>query len=131
MLRPRKPIRRFDIYVEYHRQKAQREGLPDDEAKGYALWAAKVTAANRMGTPVESVAEVDLKRQAAFQKTRAEKWRDLNGELQTDVLFDEEIIERMGRDFYDRVFAPAIQRALEDGYQYSDIRDSLREEWKP
>ncbi len=34
------------------------------------------------------------------------------GESQIDQLFDQQIIERMGREVYDQVFVPAIQQAI-------------------
>ena len=37
----------------------------------------------------------------------------------------------MGQDFYDQIFAPAIQQAYEAGKSYRDIRDTIRREWKP
>jgi hypothetical protein len=37
----------------------------------------------------------------------------------------------MGKDFYDQIFAPAIRQAHEAGKSYRDIRDSVRQEWKP
>ena len=35
----------------------------------------------------------------------------------------------MGRDFYEKVFKPAIEKAFDEGKDYMDIRDSIREEW--
>ncbi len=46
-----------------------------------------------------------------MQYQRSER-RRLSGEAQTDQLFDQQIIERMGRDFYEQGFAPAIQQAV-------------------
>jgi hypothetical protein len=43
------------------------------------------------------------------------KWRTLGDEPRTDALFDEQIVERMSRTFYRRVFVPAIKRARTDG----------------
>lgn len=57
------------------------------------------------------------------------KWRSLSGKPQTDKLFDKEIVTRMGSTFYTRVFVPAIRKAIENGEDYRDIRDSIREEW--
>jgi hypothetical protein len=59
------------------------------------------------------------------------KWRRLSGKEQTDALFDKEIIERMGPDLYDQVFAPAIRQAFEGGKTYRAIRDTIWQEWKP
>ena len=59
------------------------------------------------------------------------KWRTLDGEPQTDALFEKEIVERMGRAFYGRVFAPAIEDARKSGKSYESIRDAIRKGWKP
>ncbi len=40
------------------------------------------------------------------------KWRRLSGEEQTDQFFDQQIIERMGREFCDQVFVSAIQQSI-------------------
>ncbi len=54
----------------------------------------------------------------------------LSGEEQTDQLFDQQIIGRMGRGFYGQVFTPAIQQAYAAGKSYRDIRDAIRQVWK-
>jgi hypothetical protein len=59
------------------------------------------------------------------------EWHALDGEPQTDALFEHEIVERMGRAFYHRVFAPAIHDAREHGKSYESIRDAIRKGWKP
>jgi len=35
----------------------------------------------------------------------------------------------MGKEFYEKVFSPAILKAYEEGKDYMDIRDSIRKEW--
>jgi hypothetical protein len=55
-----------------------------------------------------------------------DRFEHAGNDLQTD-----EIIERMGEAFYDRVFAPAVQRAIERGEKYETFRDTIRAEWKP
>ena len=132
MIRPRLAIRRFDVFAEYHRLDRIQQGQPADEAKGYGLWLAKVVAARKYAkwkTPqdLDRRYEEDAK---ALQYPPS-KWRRLSGKEQTDRLFDTEIIERMGREFYDQVFAPAIRQAYETGKSYRDIRDTIRQEWKP
>ena len=48
-VRPRAPIRRFDVFAEYQRQEARAGGIPADEAAGYGLWVAKVVASRTYG----------------------------------------------------------------------------------
>ena len=43
--------------------------------------------------------------------------------------FDDVIVRRMGRDFYRRVFGPALREASRRGLAYEGIRDSIRADW--
>ena len=138
-LKPERPIRRFDVFAEYRKQDEERKGMPEDEAMGYGLWVAKVVAARRFGGGT-------LKERHEKGKGRGEdrdgkddgreqlvdgKWHALEGEPQTDALFQKEIVERMGHTFYQRVFAPAIEEARKAGRSYESIRDAIRKDWKP
>jgi hypothetical protein len=91
------------------------------------LWVAKVVAARkfrRLGGGERPSAEEARAR-------RRRKWHVLGGEPQTDQLFDHEIVERMGADFYHEHFAPAIRHAREAGHSYESISDRIRRRWKP
>jgi hypothetical protein len=127
---PRQAIRRFDVFAEYSRQEREEKGYPEDEAKGYGVWLAKVVASRRYGTKSESSGKA--KSSAHRGESEEEpKFRSLGDELQTDVTFDHDIIDRMGAPFYDVVFVPAIARAREQGEAYESIRDQIRKDWKP
>jgi hypothetical protein len=67
----------------------------------------------------------------AKRPERESEWRTLDDEPQTDDLFDREIVQRMGPDFYRTVFAPAIREARRQGRSYEGIRDAIRKDWKP
>jgi hypothetical protein len=125
-LHPAKAIRRFDVFAEYKKLEQMDKGMPEDQAKGYGLWVAKVVA-NRKFTGKSG----DTGDGPGHKEHPESKWRTLDGDEQTDDLFDIEIMHRMHPDFYTRVFAPAIKQAYEDGKKYEDIRDSIREDWKP
>jgi hypothetical protein len=126
---PRNTIRRFDVFAEYSRQERLDKGYPEDEAKGYGVWLAKVVAARRFG---KSAAPSDRGKASGKSAPEPEpKFRSLGDELQTDETFDHDIIDRMGRDFYYDVFVPAIIEARAHGESYEDIRDSIRKPWKP
>jgi hypothetical protein len=56
---------------------------------------------------------------------------ELDGEPQTAATFEREIVRRMGRPFYEQVFAPALRSAFEAGERYEAIRDRIRRAWKP
>jgi hypothetical protein len=132
---PKAPIRRFDVFAEYTRQKAVQDGMPEDEAEGYGLWVAKVVAARRFGggpaTPPPRKGEGKEAEGKEEDHARKSKWHDLGGKPQTDELFEDEIVGRMGRHFYNTVFVPAIENAIAEGKSYTAIRDTIRKEWKP
>jgi hypothetical protein len=139
MLPPRLPIRRFDVFAEYNRQEALAKGVPEDEAAGYGLWVAKVVASGggRGRSPFspaaprerDSAGRTPPPEEAA--PARGEKWHVLGGEPQTDTLFEREIVARMGQEFYETVFAPAIAEAIRQRKSYQAIRDTIRRDWTP
>ena|SRR5438270_4126375 len=127
-IKPKAAVRRFDIFAEYNRRKAAEDGLPVAQAKGYGLWLAKLVAARRSGRTKTEPGEKGPESKAP---ARHSKWHSLSGVPQTDKLFDKEIVQRMGPDFYRRVFSPAVRQAFERGEPYESIRDRLRADWKP
>ena len=129
MIRPRASVRRFDIFAEYTRLKKRAEGVPDDVAKGFGLWLAKVIAARKFGRISPEKARELLAPLEPSEAARI-KFRRLGGVEQDDALFDKEIVSRMGKGFYQRVFHPAIKGAFESGKSYVQIRDVLRKEWQ-
>lgn len=129
---PRKAIRRFDVFAEVNRLKALEEGRPEDEARGHGIWLAKVVAGRRFGRSGDGEGDRNRRRTGEESDRRATPdFRSAGGELQTDETFDEEIGERMGREFYVEVFAPAIRAAVEAGQTYEQLRDTIRADWKP
>ena len=132
-LKPKAPIRRFDVFAEYNRLKAlKEEHYTATKAKGYGLWVAKVVAAQKFGRLPKPSREDRKKEKTPEEKEKEKKaWHDLGGVPQTDKLFDKEIVSRMGQDFYKKVFAPAVDQAYTEGKKYVEIRDAIRKEWKP
>ena len=134
-IRPRAPIRRFDVFAEYNRLKGVKQGLDEPHARGYGLWVAKVVARGRRGSRQheerEQHAAPGAEAERPSETPAQDAWHELGGEPQTDALFDREIIQRMGADFYAQVFAPAIAEAAERGERYESIRDSIRKNWSP
>lgn len=114
---PNQPIRRFDVFAEYTRQERREKGYPQDEAKGYGIWLAKVVASRRFGQKSSSDAKKPAKKAEREEDAReAEpKFRSVGDELQTDETFDHDIIDRLGARFYAEVFVPAIAKAWEEG----------------
>jgi hypothetical protein len=130
--KPRAPIRRFDVFAEYNRLKGLKQGLDEPHARGYGLWVAKVVASGRRGASQRDHPDgegADTARQ--HETPQGNTWHELGGEPQTDALFDREVVRRMGSDFYERVFAPAIAEAAQRGERYESIRDSIRKGWTP
>jgi hypothetical protein len=125
--KPQAAIRRFDIFAEYNRQEAmQKKGMRAAEAKGYGLWLAKLVASRR-----GRKSDDGDRAPGEHRERKPGEWRTLDDKPQTDKLFDKEIVNRMGRTFYRRVFAPAITAARKRGASYEAIRDTLRQDWKP
>src|SRR5438045_3800437 len=116
-LKPKATVRRFDVFAEYNRLKAMKEGESAAQAKGYGLWLAKVVAAQKFGRMPKPTGE---KKEEKEKKERKTKWRDLSGIPQTDKLFDKEIVNRMGKEFYSGVFAPAIKEAFGEEKEYRE-----------
>jgi hypothetical protein len=100
---------------------------PRDQAKGYGLWVAKVVAARKFGR----LKDRQRPSEAEARARRRRKWRVLSGQPQTDRLFDHQLVERMGKDFYKEVFVPTTRHEREVGYSYESIRDRIRRRWKP
>lgn len=132
--RPKAAIRRFDVFAEVNRLEALAKGRPEDEAKGHGIWLAKVVAGRRFGRKGDGGSRSDRHDSGHDDERSApggDRFKHAGDELQTDETFDREIVERMGRDFYDRVFAPAIRAKAESGKRYEQFRDSIRKGWKP
>jgi len=123
-LKPKAPIRRFDVFAEWNRIKGKKEfSFTDEDAKAYGLAVAKVVAARKFYGHRQKYRGATKE----FVEGRTtEKWWE---KMASAPEFDEKIIERMGREFYDKVFSPAITSAYEEGKDYMQIRDSIRKEW--
>ena len=138
-LRPLQPIRRFDVFAETKRLEALAHGEPDDVARGYGIRIAKIVASRRFGGSASKktlhekgdMADGEPERGSRFGGEGGSRFRALDGEIQSDETFDREIVERMGPEFYDVVFQPAIREALAAGRKYEQIRDTIRKDWKP
>jgi hypothetical protein len=138
-IKPRQPIRRFDVFAETKRLEALAHGEPADVAKGYGIRIAKIVASRRFGGSAAKKSHHERKDApdsetasgSRFGAEHGDKFRALDGEIQSDETFDREIVDRMGPEFYEAVFQPAIQQALAAGRKYEQIRDTIRKDWKP
>ena len=126
---PKQPIRRFDVFAEFTRQERLEKGDPPDEAKGYGIWLAKVVASRRFGAKSADDGHAAARRHAS--DTEHEPFRSVGDELQTDAVFDHDIIDRMGPAFSVQVFVPAIEAARARGEDYKAMRDAIRKDWTP
>lgn len=130
-IHPRQAIRRFDVFAEYTRQERRDKGYPEDQAKGYGIWLAKVVAARRFGQSSSSDGRPPRQKDEKDEPEEEPKFRSVGDELQTDATFDHDIIDRMGAPFYEEVLVPAIAEARQEGRKYETIRDTIRKGWKP
>ncbi|MCL5962195.1 MAG: hypothetical protein M1358_23255 [Chloroflexi bacterium] len=129
-MKPRKPIRRFDVFAEYNRIKNEQRGMDADRAKGYAVWLAKVIAARKFAQTAEGKASMMEKLgEGTDLIKKGAKYLEFGGEPQTGEVFDKLIVRRMGEDFYRDEFSPAIREAIENHRSYEKIRDGIRERW--
>jgi hypothetical protein len=139
VVRPLQPIRRFDVFAESKRLEALAHGEPEDVAKGYGIRIAKIVASKRFGGSAarkahhkgEDAPDRESSPESRFRGEGGSKFRSLDGEIQSDETFDHEIVDRMGLEFYEVVFQPAIREALAAGRKYEQIRDTIRKDWKP
>jgi hypothetical protein len=128
---PKRPIRRFDVFAEVNRLHALDEGRPDDEAKGYGIWLAKVVAGRRFGARKDDRERTRIRQEGEpSEHTANGKFKSAGGGLQTAETFDHDVVARMGGEFYGRVFAPAIAAAVARGERYESFRDSIHTTWK-
>jgi len=138
-IRPLQPIRRYDVFAETKRLEALAHGEPEDVAKGYGIRIAKIVASRRFGGSTAKKPHHDKKDELEGESAKGSrfggeggaKFRALDGEIQSNETFDREIIDRMGPEFYEMVFQPAIRESLAAGRKYEQIRDTVRKDWKP
>src|SRR5918994_7505070 len=88
-LSPHQPIRRFDVFAEYTRQERLEKGFPEDQAKAYGIWLAKVVASRRFGQ--KSAADSTKPAQKRDRTAKEPTFRSVGDELQTDEIFDHDI----------------------------------------
>jgi hypothetical protein len=130
-VKPRRTVRRFDVFAEYRKQEQEAKGDSERVARGYGLWVAKVVASRRHGGSRASgtSSTSGTGEDGEGGPPRQGEWHLLDGEPQTDALFEREIVQRMGEDFYRQEFVPAIRTARREEQSYEQIRDTLRKEW--
>lgn len=120
---PKNYIRRFDVFAEYNRLLAlNKYKYSPEDAKAYGLALAKIIAGRKFKkilNPTFSQKETSLKKDSKLW------WKKFGSAKE----FDKEIVERMGKEFYERVFAPTIKKAFEEGKKYTQIRDIIRAPW--
>lgn len=123
-LAPLKAIRRFDVFAEFNRLDALKEGRPAKEPMGHGIWLAKVVASRRNRTK-DDIPPSDAKKLPKHPDAPTQ-FKSVGDVLQTDETFDHDIVERMGADFYQKVFSPTIKAAFDDGQKYMQMRDTIR-----
>ena len=123
-------IRRYDVFAITEYLKNLAKGLPEDVAKGDAIWLATLVASRKFSRgKVQPRTVKDKKDQRLAQKNGVftSKWRSLSGKEQTDKVYDKNIIQRMGEDLY-QIVLEKVREKFEAGLDYMQYRDSVREE---
>src|SRR3954454_8133484 len=82
-IKPEKAIRRFDVFAEYNRLDALKDGRPADQAKGHGIWLAKVVASRRYGPKSENDGTSATSRKKPHLDPDA-PFKSVGDELQTD-----------------------------------------------
>ena len=72
-LKPRAPVRRFDVFAKYNRLQARKEGESAAQAKSYGLWLAKVVAAQKFGRLSKPTGEKKGEEKAKAEKKEIKK----------------------------------------------------------
>ena len=126
-LKPRMPIRRFDVFAEYQRLRSLKEGMDEAHAEGYGVWVAKVVASGggRRAGATKAAPAGHHEAGERVEQPAEQGWHELGGVPQTNETFQHDIIRRMGSEFYNRVFAPAIAGSFQHGKRYEQIRDAI------
>jgi len=124
--KPQSDIRRYDVFAVTNYIKNVNNGIPDAQAKGDAIWLATVVAARKFHRGTFQPRPGAEPKQAKKAGIYTSKWRQLSGIDQTDKLYDQKIVQRMGESFYNGVFLPAVKKEVEAGIDYRDYRDTLR-----
>lgn len=122
-LKPEAPVRRYDVLAAWNYVAALDEGKPDSKARQYGIWMATVVAARKFRRQAEA------RGTAKPLPEKEEKRTDFLGLTARD--YEGRIRKRMGAEFHDGVFLPAVRRGRTQGHAYVEIRDSIREDWKP
>ena len=110
-------VRRFDIFAIYNFVKNVESGMDVAQAKGEAIWLAKVVAS---GGRRRNKKDGESKPRKTENNTSI--WKCLGGQPQTDATFDHDIIERLGEGLYNQVLE-RVHAAFYENMDYKTIRD--------
>ena len=110
-------IGKFDIFATYIYAKDLLEGKPEKDAKEHGYVIAVIGAQARMGNfmsknKVSAANPMAAMKAAASAKKKKEiSYKD----------FDK-LIQKMGEDFFKKVFYPVIKSLVEEGYTYDQVK---------
>lgn len=112
-------IRRFDIFAIFNYLKNQNI-MSDDQAKGEAIWLAKLVANRKLYGAKSKTAKAD--HAITNVKTgEVQYWKTLSDIPQTNLEFDKAIVERFPGNYSE--IENAIKNKMAQGYSYEAIRD--------
>ena len=112
-------IGKWDIISEYHRIDWEEKGHDEEESKIHGTLIAILGYQKRTGhSPhIYEVEERNGEKGKTVKQRGEEKWI-------TSKEFDK-IIDKMGNEFYHKIFSPAIKNLYKKGYSYAEVKEKV------
>ena len=112
-------IGKWDIISEYHRVDWEEKGHGEEESKIHGTLIAILGYQKRTGQSPHffDVEERDGEKGKTVKKRGEEKWI-------TSKEFDK-IINKIGEDFYNDIFSPAIKNLYDKSYTYNEVKKAV------
>ena len=112
-------IGKWDIISEYHRIDWEEKGHDVEESKIHGTLIAILGYQKRTGKSPHffDVEERNGEKGKTVKQRGDEKWI-------TSKEFDK-IINKIGKEFYIKIFAPAIKKLYKEGYSYTEVKKKV------
>jgi hypothetical protein len=112
-------IGKWDIISEYHKLDWLKQGYSEEEAKIHGIVIAVVGYQARLGKQAQQykIEQKGKEKGVSLTHRKKEKWI-------TTKDFDK-IIKKMGKEYYEGLFAPAIETLYNKGYSYDDVKKAV------
>ena len=112
-------VGKWDIISEYHRIDWEEKGYNEEESKIHGTLIAILGYQKRTGQSPHffDVEERNGEKGKTVKQRGSEKWI-------TSKEFDK-IVNKIGNEFYSKVFSPAIKNLYKAGYTYSEVKKKV------